>query len=32
MSRLYVRPYVTVHMNDDRDAEAIAEPDAHAPD
>lgn len=25
MSPLYVRPYVKVHKNDDRDAEAIAE-------
>lgn len=26
MSPLYVRPYVKVHKNDDRDAEAIADP------
>ncbi len=25
MSPLYVRPYVKVHKNDDRDAEAIAD-------
>ena len=26
MSPLYVRPYVKVHKNDDRDAEAMADP------
>jgi transposase len=29
MSPLYVRPYVKVHKNDDRDAEAIAEAATH---